>query len=47
MRYETQEGFGLSFGPIAATVWIVRLTERADWDAGVKLAGPLVAQPPM
>ncbi len=28
MRYETQSGFGLSFGPIAATVWISRLHDR-------------------
>src|SRR4051812_25156446 len=26
MRYETQSGFGLSFGPTAATVWISRST---------------------
>ena len=26
MRYETQSGFGLSLGPIAATVWISRST---------------------
>ena len=28
IRYETQSGFGLSFGPTAATVWIVEVHDR-------------------